>query len=52
MNKVQGLSEHIEVVLRFWLNKPGYVLELSEINDFVNYDEPSPDTLKNAGKRY
>jgi hypothetical protein len=21
-------------------------LELSEINDFVNYDEPSPDTLK------
>jgi hypothetical protein len=46
VNKVQGLSEHIEDVLRFWLNKPGYVLELSEINDFVNYDEPSPDTLK------
>jgi hypothetical protein len=41
-----GVSDQVNEILRFWLNKPDYVLELSEINDFVNYDEPSPDTLK------
>jgi hypothetical protein len=46
VNKVQGTSKQVEDVLRFWLSKPEYLLELSEINDFVNYDEPSPDTLK------
>lgn len=40
------ISSQVGELIMFWLNKPSYVLELSEINDFVNYDEPSPDTLK------
>jgi hypothetical protein len=41
-----GVSDQVQEILRFWLTKPEYILELSEINDFVNYDNPSPDTLK------
>ena len=40
------ISSLVGELIVFWLKKPSYVLELSEINDFVNYDEPSPDTLK------
>jgi hypothetical protein len=41
-----GLSDLVEDILTFWLAKPDYCIELSEINDFVNYDHPSPDNLK------
>ena len=41
-----GLSDLVEEILIFWLSKPDHCLALSEINDFVNHDDPSPDNLK------
>jgi hypothetical protein len=41
-----GLSVQVEEILIFWLSKPEHCIELSEINDFVNHDDPSPDNLK------
>jgi hypothetical protein len=39
-------SSTMHDILKFWSSKSDYSIELSEINDFVNYDNPSPDTLK------
>lgn len=41
-----GLSDLVEEILTFWLEKPDHSIELSDINDFVNHDNPSPDNLK------
>lgn len=41
-----GLSDLVEEILIFWLSKQEHCIELSEINDFVNHDDPSPDNLK------
>jgi hypothetical protein len=41
-----GLSDLVEEILIFWLSKPEHCIEFSVINDFVNYDDPSPDNLK------
>jgi LPXTG-motif cell wall-anchored protein len=40
------LSQNVLELLNLWLSKPGYLLELSELNDLVNYDNPAPDTIK------
>jgi hypothetical protein len=40
------LTASTKALLDLWLGKDGYVLELSEMNDLVNSDQPSVDTLK------
>jgi len=40
------LTPSSRALLNLWLSKDGYALELSEINDLVNIDQPSVDTLK------
>jgi hypothetical protein len=40
------LSFSTNKLLELWLSKSDYLLELSELNDLVNHDEPSPDTIK------
>ncbi|NDB35377.1 MAG: hypothetical protein EB023_08520 [Flavobacteriia bacterium] len=40
------ISPNVEELLQLWLSKPDYLLELNELNDLVNYDNPSMDTLK------
>ena len=42
----EGPTLTVAELLTFWINKKDFTIELSEINDFVNYDSPSPDTLK------
>ena len=39
-------SPQVQTLLDFWVQKPNYRLELSEISDLVNFDQPSADTLK------
>jgi hypothetical protein len=33
-------------LLYFWLSKPDLKIEMNEINDFIDHDKPSIDTLK------
>jgi len=40
------ISPSVAELLQLWLSKPDYLLELHELNDLVNYDNPSMDTLK------
>lgn len=40
------LSGSVQELLNYWISKEGYQIELSEVNDFVNMDQPSIDTLK------
>lgn len=40
------LSVSVQELFNYWINKEGYQIELSEVNDFVNMDQPSIDTLK------
>ena len=45
--KIRGeISPNVAELLELWLSKPDYLLELNELNDLVNYDNPSMDTLK------
>ena len=45
--KIRGeISPNVAELLELWLSKPNYLLELNELNDLVNYDNPSMDTLK------
>lgn len=44
--KEAKLTPSSRALLNLWLSKDGYALELSEINDLVNIDQPSVDTLK------
>jgi len=39
-------SKMVMEVLKFWLTKSNFQIELSELNDFVNYENPSMETLK------
>ena len=40
------ISVTISELLELWLSRTDYLLELSELNDLVNHDEPSADTIK------
>jgi hypothetical protein len=42
----KDLSGSVQELLNYWISKDGYQIELSEVNDFVNIDQPSIDTLK------
>jgi len=44
--KSKYLSGSVQELLNYWISKDGYQIELSEVNDFVNMDQPSIDTLK------
>lgn len=44
--KSRDLSGSVQELLNYWISKDGYQIELSEVNDFVNMDQPSIDTLK------
>lgn len=39
-------SKTVIEVLKYWLSKADFQIELSELNDFVDYDKPSMETLK------
>ncbi len=44
--KTRDLSGSVQELLNYWISKERYQIELSEVNDFVNMDQPSIDTLK------